>query len=60
MAYVLGLDLGTSSLKGLLMNEKGESCGTATADYPLLHPASGYSEQIQQSGFAHAKSFLKL
>ena len=45
MAYVLGLDLGTSSLKGLLMNEKGESCGTATADYPLLHPASGYSEQ---------------
>ncbi|HRL51047.1 MAG TPA: hypothetical protein PLU84_01650 [Enterococcus aquimarinus] len=41
MAYVLGLDLGTSSLKGLLMNEKGESCGTATADYPLLHPASG-------------------
>lgn len=45
MAYVLGLDLGTSSLKGLLMNEKGQSCGSATADYPLLHPATGYSEQ---------------
>ncbi|MHC5268575.1 xylulokinase [Enterococcus sp. LJL98] len=45
MAYVLGLDLGTSSLKGLLMDENGKSQGSATADYPLLHPATGYSEQ---------------
>ena len=45
MAYVLGLDLGTSALKGLLIDEKGTIIGSATADYPLIHPASGYSEQ---------------
>lgn len=45
MAYVLGIDLGTSSLKGLLMNEKGEVCASASSEYPLIHPASGFSEQ---------------
>lgn len=45
MAYVLGLDLGTSALKGLLMDETGTIIGSATADYPLIHPTSGYSEQ---------------
>lgn len=45
MSYVLGIDLGTSSLKGLLMNRKGELICQASADYPLLHPHVGYSEQ---------------
>ncbi|MCL2610365.1 MAG: xylulokinase [Defluviitaleaceae bacterium] len=43
--YVLGLDLGTSSLKALLMNKKGEVIETATADYPLITPQIGFSEQ---------------
>lgn len=45
MSYVLGIDLGTSSLKGLLMNQKGEVVASASSDYPLIHPAPGYSEQ---------------
>ena len=45
MGYVLGIDLGTSSLKGLLMNKKGEVIAFAGADYPLIHPKKGYSEQ---------------
>lgn len=45
MPYVLGIDLGTSSLKGILVNERGEIIKTASSDYPLIHPASGYSEQ---------------
>ena len=45
MGYVLGIDLGTSSLKGLLMNKNGEVVAFAGADYPLLHPKKGYSEQ---------------
>lgn len=45
MGYVLGLDLGTSSLKGLLINKSGEIVKTASANYPLIHPHSGYSEQ---------------
>lgn len=45
MGYVLGIDLGTSSLKGLLVNKKGEIIATASSSYPLEHPQSGYSEQ---------------
>lgn len=46
--YVLGLDLGTSSLKGLLVDKAGKVIASASADYPLLHPKSGYSEQNPQ------------
>ena len=45
MGYVLGIDLGTSSLKGLLMNKSGEVVAFAGYDYPLLHPKKGYGEQ---------------
>lgn len=45
MGYVLGLDLGTSSLKGLLVNKQGEVVTTVTAEYPLIHLKPGYSEQ---------------
>lgn len=45
MGYVLGLDLGTSSLKGLLVDKKGEIITTASESYPLIHPQSGFSEQ---------------
>lgn len=45
MAYVLGLDLGTSSLKGLLVNENGKIVYSTSENYPLLHPKPGYSEQ---------------
>ena len=45
MGYVLGIDLGTSSLKGLLMNKSGEVVAFAGYDSPLLHPKKGYSEQ---------------
>lgn len=45
MGYVLGIDLGTSSLKGLLMNKEGEVVAFAGFDYPLLHPEKGHSEQ---------------
>ena len=43
--YVLGVDLGTSAVKVILVNQNGEIKGEATRDYPLSHPAPGYSEQ---------------
>lgn len=45
MSYVIGLDLGTSALKGLVLNKNGEVVLTATSAYPLLNPKPGYSEQ---------------
>lgn len=45
MSYALGIDLGTSSLKGILVNKTGEILATASSEYPLIHLQSGYSEQ---------------
>ncbi|MEK8129258.1 xylulokinase [Paenibacillus filicis] len=45
MSYVIGIDLGTGSVKALLVNKQGELCGEASRSYPLLQPQAGYSEQ---------------
>lgn len=45
MKYVIGIDLGTSAVKVLLMNEKGDVCSEASRSYPLIQEKSGYSEQ---------------
>ncbi|WP_159886691.1 xylulokinase [Paenibacillus puerhi] len=45
MSYVIGIDLGTGSVKALLVNKQGELCGEASRSYPLMQPQAGYSEQ---------------
>lgn len=45
MGYVLGMDLGTGSLKGLLVNRDGTVVASASSDYPMYSDFSGYSEQ---------------
>ncbi|MED3647956.1 xylulokinase [Halalkalibacterium halodurans] len=45
MRYVLGVDLGTSAVKVLLVNERGEVCKQVTKSYPLYQDKPGYSEQ---------------
>lgn len=45
MKYVIGIDIGTSAVKVLLMNELGEVVDEATRSYPLVHERQGYSEQ---------------
>lgn len=41
----LGLDLGTSGLRGLLVCEQGNPIGDATASYSAVSPHEGWSEQ---------------
>ena len=41
----LGLDLGTSGLRALLVRVDGSVVGSAEATYPVSHPQSGWSEQ---------------
>lgn len=45
MPYVLGIDLGTSSLKGLLVDQEGSVVAQASSDYGLIHLQPGFSEQ---------------
>lgn len=44
MLYI-GIDLGTSSVKLLLVDESGEVRNEVTKDYPLYFPKPGWSEQ---------------
>lgn len=44
MLYI-GVDLGTSSVKLLLMDEEGKIKKTVTREYPLYFPNPGWSEQ---------------
>ena len=41
----VGIDLGTSAVKLLLMDEAGRVVGTQSEEYPLIFPNEGWSEQ---------------
>lgn len=45
MKYVIGIDLGTSAVKIILMDQKGNVAQEVSKSYPLIHEKSGYSEQ---------------
>ncbi|MFW5985014.1 MAG: xylulokinase [Halanaerobiaceae bacterium] len=45
MEYLLGLDVGTSGVKALLITVEGEIAGSDTQSYPLSTPRSGWAEQ---------------
>ena len=43
--YYIGIDLGTSAVKLLLMDEKGQAVNIVSKEYPLYFPNIGWSEQ---------------
>ncbi|WP_068622386.1 gluconokinase [Paenibacillus tuaregi] len=42
---VLGLDIGTTSLKAVLFGQRGRVVASSTIEYPLTHPKPDYAEQ---------------
>ncbi len=58
MLYI-GVDLGTSSVKLVLMDETGDIKGTATREYPLYFPQPGWSEQKPEDWYKEAVEGLK-
>ena len=54
--YSLGLDVGTSSLKGLLIDERGAVRATADQAYPLYNPRPGWSEQDPEDWWRAAQT----
>lgn len=46
MRYLLGLDIGTSGVKALLLSEEGKVINTCSDNYPLSTPNSGWAEQM--------------
>lgn len=58
MLYV-GIDLGTSAVKLLLMNEKGEIQKIVSKEYPLYFPHPGWSEQKPEDWYEQSVAGLK-
>jgi len=45
MAYLIGIDVGTSGTKTVLFDEQGKALAGATEEYPLHTPHPGWTEQ---------------
>lgn len=56
--YYIGIDLGTSSAKLLLVDERGAVHGSASREYPLYFPQPGWSEQNPEDWWTAVKSAL--
>lgn len=43
--YLLGIDIGTTSTKTIIIDEHGHSVASSIKDYPLITPKPGWAEQ---------------
>ncbi|WP_050614276.1 xylulokinase [Bacillus testis] len=59
MKHVIGVDIGTSAVKVVLMNQLGELCQEITKPYPLIQEKSGYSEQNPEDWFTQTTMAIK-
>ncbi|MBR3436816.1 MAG: xylulokinase, partial [Lachnospiraceae bacterium] len=58
MKLFIGIDLGTSAVKLLLVDEKGAILKEASREYPLIFPHPGWSEQRPEEWWAAVKDAL--
>ncbi|MDO8550332.1 MAG: xylulokinase [Ignavibacteria bacterium] len=61
MNYYLGLDIGTTGAKAILINSRGEVIESATSEYPMFNPRPLWSEQNPEDWWKAAQeSFNKV
>ncbi|MCI8993030.1 MAG: xylulokinase [Eubacterium sp.] len=58
MLYI-GVDLGTSAIKMILMDQKGQIHKTVSKEYPLYFPHPGWSEQNPEDWYSSLQDGLK-
>lgn len=59
MSYFIGLDVGTSGAKALLINEMGEVISSATNEYPMLTPKPNWTEQNPEDWWEASKKSIQ-
>jgi len=59
MEYLIGIDVGTSGVKTLLINRQGNVISSATESYPLFTPRPLWSEQNPEDWWNATKSTIK-
>jgi len=57
--YYIGIDLGTSAVKLLMMDEKGTIIRIVSREYPLYFPNPGWSEQNPEDWYEQSVEGLK-
>lgn len=58
MAYFMGIDVGTSSVKTLIMDGEGTEIGSASRKYDVLKPRMNYAEQDPEEIWEAVKGTL--
>ncbi|NMB45770.1 MAG: xylulokinase [Firmicutes bacterium] len=59
MSCMIGIDIGTSGVKTLVVTETGKIVAQATAEYPLYHPKAGWAEQDPEDWWQATLTTLK-
>lgn len=57
--HFIGIDLGTSSVKTILMDEEGKIIASKSKEYPIYYPQSGWAEQNPEEWWVATKDALK-
>lgn len=57
--FFIGIDLGTSAVKLLLMDEHGGIKNTVSEEYPIFYPKPGWSEQAPADWWAAVKRGIR-
>ena len=60
MNYYLGVDVGTSSVKSLLMDSEGKTVGTSQIGYDIIKEKLQYAEQDMESYGRQQKRRLQI
>ena len=55
----IGVDLGTSAVKLLLMDENGKICKIVSREYPLYFPHPGWSGQNPEDWFVQSMEGIR-
>lgn len=59
MKYYIGIDLGTSAVKLLLMDQEGNVVNIVSREYPLYFPQPGWSEQNPEDWWEQTKEGIR-
>jgi len=57
--YFIGIDLGTSAVKIILIEEKGNVIGSTSKEYPVYYPQPGWSEQNPEDWWNATKDGIR-
>ena len=60
LPYYLGIDVGTTGVKALLVDEEGRIAASATSEYPLYTPRVGWTEQNPEDWWRATKEAIRI